>query len=107
MSKKYEKPEITAFCDLCEGVYASSGSPVANNNEIVCQSRYIKGVWHRPNHALAVASQGTNIEVKGCEGCSADDGDGCKIQKKGELNPYGVFMPTWEQLGQSPTDLTW
>ena len=106
---KYERPTITIVKDASEGIYLSSGSTQDDtaDNGIKCQSIYLKGVWHKPNHSLAIASRAKNIDVKGCEGCSADDGDGCKILKKGELNAYGVFMPTWEQEGQKPDDLTW
>lgn len=44
--------------------------------------------------------------VRGCEGCSADDGDGCKIKKGqfADLNRNGDFRPIWEQKGKKPED---
>lgn len=98
MMTRYEKPDILRVDNLNEGVYLASGNPV-------CGSIYLRGEWRKP----WVNSNGTMIEVRGCEGCSADDGDGCKI-KKGkydQLNPNGDFRPTWEQKGYKPDDAPW
>lgn len=104
--KNYEKPEAIRTSDLSEGVYAASGSASAGDRQIVCQSKYMNGVWQKPT--AGSPSEQTPVMLKrGCEGCSADDGDGCKILKGGELNADGVFMPTWEQQGKAPDDLVW
>lgn len=96
MMMHYEKPDILRVDNLSEGVYlASGGVPI-------CGSIYLRGEWRKPWGN----SNGTMLEVRGCEGCSADDGDGCKI-KKGkydQLNPNGDFRPTWEQKGYKPDD---
>lgn len=102
---RYEKPEMVKTEELFEGVYMASGAVTDEGQKPVCQSRYLNGIWHRPDHNIQQPMP--NIEVKGCEGCSADDGNGCKIAKGGELNANGVFMPTWEQEGKNPEDLTW
>lgn len=101
---KYEKPSVILQHELAEGVYMASGSLSTTDGGPVCQSKYMLGVWHKPKRGM---EQGTRLEVWGCEGCSADDGDGCKILKNGELNPDGVFMPTWEQQGLDPNEVTW
>lgn len=106
----YEKPEVIMTTELSEGVYLASGSVPAggpnDDNQIVCQSKYMNGVWQKPTSGSPFGQ--TPVKEKcGCEGCSADDGDGCKILKGGELNSEGVFMPTWEQEGKKPEDLVW
>lgn len=107
----YEKPEVIKTTDLSEGVYAASGSVPEGNPEegtqIVCQSQYLKGVWQKPNRGFT--EQGPALQKCGCEGCSADDGDGCKIAKGRveDLNPNGDFRPTWERNGNGPDDLVW
>ncbi len=108
----YEKPEVIRIAELSEGVYMASGSVVEGGTQIdeqtpVCRSRYLMGVWHRPNRGFT--EQGPALEKYGCEGCSADDGDGCKIAKgKAEdLNGNGDFRPTWERNGHEPGDMVW
>ena len=95
MMKHYEKPDILRVDNLAEGVYlASGGLPV-------CGSVYLRGVWHKPTYS------GTDMLVfRGCEGCSADDGDGCKILKGkyDQLNPNGDFRPEWERRNYKPED---
>lgn len=107
MAMRYERPIAVAAEGMSEGVFLASGAG-EQEGKIACQSKYMKGVWKKPdpreNYTQQIAAW-----RKGCEGCSADDGDGCKIAKgKGEdLNPYGVFKPTWEQQGKGPDDLVW
>lgn len=103
----YKKPEVMETADLFEGVYLASGSNGGDSgkSEIVCQSKYLKGEWRKPNRGMV--EKGPALEKCGCEGCSADDGDGCKILKGGELNPNGVFKPTWEQEGKKPDTMVW
>ena len=69
--KNYERPQIFCQEDLCEGVYLASGDEV-------CKSIYIHETWHKPNHG---AYQGTNLEIRGCEGCPADNGEFCTLTK--------------------------
>lgn len=106
----YEKPVVLKLDEVAEGVYAASGAAASDQQgEIVCQSVYIQGVWHRPNTYTPGRDQEEVITRRGCEGCSADDGDGCKI-KKGkidDLNKDGVFKPTWEQEGMGPNTIVW
>lgn len=107
--RDYEKPEVIGATDLCEGVYAASGAAEAGQRELVCQSQYMQGVWHRPNTYTPGLDQEPVITRRGCEGCSADDGDGCKILKgkTDDLNREGVFKPTWEQQGMNPDTKVW
>ena len=44
---------------------------------------------------------------KGCEGCAADDGDGCKLQKGDAKIEENVYQPVWEQQGLTPDTLVW
>lgn len=104
MKKTYEKPEAIVLTSMPEGVYMSSGSVENGNGRPVCQSVYMNGKWQKPTTG---AEPGPVKERRGCEGCSADDGDGCKILKGGELNANGVFKPTWEQAGMSPDTNVW
>lgn len=99
---------MVSLNNVADGVYLASGStqqtPEANEGRPACQSRYMNGVWHKPKTG---PTQAPVIDRRGCEGCSADDGDGCKILKGGELNAHGVFKPTWERNGMSPDTLVW
>lgn len=94
--KNYERPQIFCQEDLCEGIYLASGDEVR-------KSIYIQGTWHKPNHG---AYQGTNLEIRGCEGCPADNGEFCTLTKgykTGDKN----YRPTWERNGESPDKMTW
>lgn len=44
---------------------------------------------------------------KGCEGCAADDGDGCKLQKGDAKVAGNVYQPVWEQKGLTPDTMVW
>lgn len=96
MMMHYEKPDILRVDNLSEGVYlASGGLPV-------CGSAYMGGHYHIPN-----PNDASNVMAfRGCDGCSAQDGDKCKIEVGAydQLNPNGIFMPTWEQQNKLPTD---
>lgn len=106
MRKGYTKPEMCVVTCMSEGVYMSSGGQEAADmtGSPVCQSKYMNGIWHKPTSG---GQQAPVKERRGCEGCSADDGDGCKILKHGELNANGIFKPRWEQEGMSPDTLVW
>ena len=106
MKRTYVKAALTLTEGMPEGVYMASGSIESpdNSGQPACQSKYMKGMWQKPSSG---ATQAPVKERRGCEGCSADDGDGCKILKGGELNANGVFKPTWEQMGMSPDTLVW
>ena len=94
MMKHYEKPDILRVDNLNEGVYLASGDPV-------CGSKYLMGNWIKPSRGT---SQGERLQVWGCEGCPADDGNGCKI-KKGEMHDIMDYRPNWEKNGLDPTKL--
>lgn len=98
MMKHYEKPDILRVDNLNEGVYLASGNPV-------CGSKYLMGNWIKPWGT----SNGTIKQVRGCEGCSADDGNKCKIAvgDTSQLNANGDFRPTWERDGKKPDDSPW
>lgn len=103
---EYKKPEIMETTGLFEGVYMASGDEGTNNGQPVCQSKYMLGKWKKPGRGI---EQGKVIDKFGCEGCSADDGDGCKIKKGkiSDLNKNGDFRPTWERQGKNPDDISW
>ena len=96
MMKHYEKPDILRVDNLNEGVYLASGDPV-------CGSKYLMGNWIKPSRGT---SQGERLQVWGCEGCPADDGNGCKI-KKGEMHDIIDYRPNWEKNGLDPNEITW
>ena len=98
---RYEKPDILRVDNLAEGIYLASGDPV--EEQPVCMSKYLKGNWIKPSRGTY---QGARLEVWGCEGCPADDGDGCKILK-GEVHDNMDYRPNWEKAGLSPDEITW
>ena len=108
---KYVRPEAVVLNGMSESVYLASGGTAgqegADDVTIACQSIYLKGKWRKPNRGMV--QQGPALEKCGCEGCSADDGDGCKIAKgkTEDLNKNGDFRPTWERNGNGPEDLVW
>ena len=106
MKRKYEKPEIKILKHTGEGIYLASGSvEIGNKNDTpACQSVYMNGLWQKP---IPGSEPAPVKERRGCEGCSADDGDGCKILKGGEVNPDGIFQPAWERSGIQPDTLVW
>ncbi len=95
MMMHYEKPDILRVDNLSEGVYLASG-------QFVCGSKYLQGNWIKPWQQ----SSGDIMHVRGCEGCSADDGAKCKISvgDTSQLNANGDFRPTWEIDGKKPED---
>ena len=97
--RNYEKPQVIVQEQLSEGVYLASGS----GNETECKSKYMQGIWHKPKHG---ASQGPNSEIRGCEGCPADNGSFCTLMK-GYTTGDKDYRPTWERNGEAPDQLTW
>lgn len=99
---------MVSLNNVADGVYLASGSTQqtsqSNGCRPRCQSKYMCGVWHKPKTG---PTQAPVIDRRGCEGCSADDGDGCKIAKGCDVNSCGVFKPTWERNGMSPDTLVW
>ena len=78
--QNYEKPEVILMTECSEGVYLASGGqngedPTAGE----CDSRYMKGAWKKPDYSNSNV-QMRAYDRKGCEGCAADDGDGCKLR---------------------------
>ncbi len=99
--RTYEKPMALKTEGTSEGVYLASGEIVGGR----CGSIYLKGVFHKPNHSGN--AMGTNIDVRGCEGCpGGDDGNECKILK-GEYWSDKDYRPTWERNGEAPDKMTW
>lgn len=85
--QNYEKPEVILMTECSEGVYLASGGqtgedPTADG----CDSRYMKGAWKKPDYSNSNV-QMRAYDRKGCEGCAADDGDGCKLQKGEQKSP--------------------
>ena len=104
--KNYEKPMALMNDELAEGVYAASGDQGIDNGEDndndngpKCNSIYVNGVFHPSNWSNP---NGTMIDVRGCEGCPANNGH-CRIAT-GEVNWEGDFRPSWEVQGHLPTD---
>lgn len=97
--RKYEKPVVELNNDMAEGVYAASGTAVANTP--LCDSQYMDGVWHAPAY-------GWNTTVKdyyGCLGCPAYRYNGCALDvdqayidgAKSYDTDSGSRMPDWER----------
>lgn len=103
--KNYEKPILMTSEELHEGVYLASGDVVAGGGTGTsggCESDWMNGTFVQPKWG----KEGTNIEVRGCQGCTAEDGDGCKLAK-GEPKRDGTYKPLWEQKGEGPNDKCW
>ena len=94
--KNYERPQVFCQEDLNKGVYLASGDGSDDTSAEVCKSIYIQGTWHKPNHG---AYQGTNLEIRGCEGCPADSGSFCTLTK-GYKTGDKDYRPTWERNGE-------
>ena len=95
---KYEKPMIAVQDGLAEGVFAASGA-VGENGRLVCQSRYMQGVYHE-SKATVFGNEYRRID-RGCEGCPAAQGGSCRL----DLGPFGdSLMPYWERQGMNPDD---
>lgn len=91
----YEKPVVILTNDMAEGIYAASG-----DNQLGCDSVYMKGVWHKSDYSDSV--NGTNIDGRGCEGCPANWSDG-SCHAAG-YKASEDCRPTWEKQGKLPTD---
>ena len=88
MMKHYEKPDILRVDNLNEGVYLASGDPV-------CGSKYLMGNWIKPSRGT---SQGERLQVWGCEGCPADDGNGCMYYyENAQKNSAEIMMQNYFQ----------
>ena len=66
----------------------------------------MKGAWKKPDYS------NSNVQMRaydrnGCEGCAADDGDGCKLQKGDAKVAGNVYQPVWEQQGLTPDTMVW
>ena len=68
--------------ECSEGVYLASGGQTGEDPAAGgCDSRYMRGGWKKPDYSNSNV-QMRAYDRKGCEGCAADDGDGCKRQKR-------------------------
>ncbi len=130
----YEKPIVLANEDLAEGVYAASGasddltvtestepsiepndtgSDEAANNEIKCDSKYMKGVWQAPDYSSWNGGTRGYKQQFACLGCPANTANGCGLQThyedSGKADSYNVDngnrMPSWERKGYGPDDV--
>lgn len=104
---QYSKPMALVNEELAEGVYAASG---AGNPQ--CDSKYMNGIWQKPDYS---APDGVNSGYKvvfGCIGCPANTATGCGLdshyEDSGQSGSYDVDKgnrkPTWEKKGYGPTD---
>ena len=95
--RNYVKPTAIMNENYTEGVYA------APSGERGCMSIYMNGVYHASDYSDW--QNGTNINGRGCEGCPASEGSGCKFQTNPEsMNWNGDFRPSWEVQGKNPND---
>lgn len=105
--QNYEKPEVILMTECSEGVYLASGGQTGEDPTAGgCDSRYMKGAWKKPDYSNSNV-QMRAYDRKGCEGCAADDGDGCKLQKGDAKVAGNVYQPVWEQQGLTPDPMVW
>lgn len=103
--KNYKKPMAVEVADVNEGVYLASGDTEPGNGGTGCESQYMKGVYKKGDSSGS--GMAPAYDRKGCEGCAADDGDGCKLLKGDPKVVGNKYKPTWEQLGKTPDELVW
>ncbi len=92
LMQNYEKPEVILMTECSEGVYLASGGQTGEDPTAGgCDSRYMK----EPGKSLITATAMCRCayDRKGCEGCAADDGDGCKLQKGDAKVAGNVYQP--------------
>ena len=95
---KYEPPKIIVLSDVAEGIYASSGIQTTP----VCGSIYMKGIYQKPTYNPI--EDGYKVG-RGCEGCPAWNGQGCRIiTHPEELNFNDDFRPSWKINGHKPDE---
>ncbi len=105
--QNYEKPEVILMTECSEGVYLASGGQTGEDPTAGgCDSRYMKGAWKKPDYSNSNV-QMRAYDRKGCEGCAADAGDGCKLQKGDAKVAGNVYQPVWEQQGLTPDTMVW
>lgn len=105
--QNYEKPEVILMTECSEGVYLASGGQTGEDPAAGgCDSRYMRGGWKKPDYSNSNV-QMRAYDRKGCEGCAADDGDGCKRQKGDAKIEENVYQPVWEQQGLPPDTMVW
>lgn len=105
--RSYEKPQVIPAEEAFEGVFAASGA-IAGTNQCGCNSKYMNGVWHRPNYD----SQENYITRFGCHGCVAFRENSCGLTtdyiESGCASSYhvddGKRLPSWEKMGHQPYD---
>lgn len=107
LMQNYEKPEVILMTECSEDVYLASGGQTGEDPTAGgCDSRYMKGAWKKPDYSNSNV-QMRAYDRKGCEGCAADDGDGCKLQKGDAKVAGNVYQPVWEQQGLTPDTMVW
>ncbi len=115
MKQTYTKPVVTVGEGISEGVYAASGDVLTNGNSaIACDSRYMNGVWQKPDYSDWAGTMRGYRQQFGCLGCPAYRDTGCGIaagndyDASGNAGSYdtdnGNRMPSWEAKGYGPDD---
>ena len=110
----YQKPLIISENDIAEGVFTASGliegaedqtgsEPQQTNlGNTLCESQYMLGVWKGSDWSNW---QGTNYDVRGCEGCPANWNDGvCHANSDPGFAEREDLRPSWEKEGKGPND---
>jgi len=122
----YVKPAVDLTEDYAEGVYAASGSIVAENGAVEesssaaedygspkCDSIYMNGVWQAPDYS-AWGPEGRGYKAQyGCLGCPSYTWNGCGLGTEhygnsGNAASYDVDngnrKPDWEKQGHLPDE---
>lgn len=101
----YEKPVLKMCTECSEGIYLASGASEEHSDESdsagVCNSIYMKGVFH-PSNPNGL----TYMEKHGCQTCPSGNHNGCKLEGNGyEADENGKNRPNWEKQGHLPDEL--
>ena len=102
--KDYEKPMMCVAEGSAESVYMASGASAENSDnsdsDSVCNSVYMKGVFHSAN-----TNGLTYMEKHGCQTCPSGNHNGCKLEGNGyEADENGKNRPNWEKQGHQPDE---
>lgn len=108
--KTYQKPVAIVNDELTEGVYTASGD--TNDSKTGCDSKYMKGVFQKPDYSDQGGKTRDYRTQFGCLGCPAYTETACGLtthyldsDKAGSYDTdNGNRMPSWKRKGYKPTD---
>lgn len=101
----YERPVVRVMQGRAESIYLASGAGEEDSDQYdsddVCNSIYMKGVFHQPNpNGL------TYMDKKGCVDCRKGSANRCKLETGAyKEDPNGKNRPEWEKKGHQPNEI--